>query len=352
MAHQTGKLTLQDVADRAGVSSTAVSLGLRGRPGVSDGTRRRILAAAEEIGYRAVRRAPGRSAAGAVAVLLRDIVSVFSHDVVSGMEEAAGEAGLRLVFFDGRGDFEHLRTEFDELRSQDVAGIVTFGTAIPAEMLQKVAHRTPVVLVGKAERAVPGVDIVSNDDEIGARLAVEHLAGLGHRRIAHLAKGSLRVEGYTRAMTAAGLERYVQVEGGSLETLKPAIRYLLFSILQEENSPTAVFAETDGVAIDFLGAAVDAGLRVPEDISVVGYDSTRQCEMIRPRLSSVRQPRRQMGVTAIRLLQERAAGRTEDRDLVLEPGLDARESSVAPRTASSVVAPSSLSARYQRLQLR
>ncbi|MFC7376672.1 LacI family DNA-binding transcriptional regulator [Brachybacterium sp. GCM10030268] len=351
MAQQTGKLTLQDVAARAGVSSTAVSLALRDRPGVSEGTRDRILAAAEEIGYRAVRRGPNRTAPGTVAVLLRDIVSVFSHDVVSGMEEAAGDAGLRLMFFDGRGDLEHLRSEFEELRAEKLRGIVTFGTAIPAEMLQKAAQRTPVVLVGKAERAVPGVDVVSNDDVLGARLAVEHLVGLGHERIAHLAKGSLRAEGYTQGMRDAGLERHLQIEGGSVETLKPAIRYLLFSILQEENSPTAVFAETDGVAIDFLGAAVDAGLRVPEDISVVGYDSTRQTEMIRPRLTSVRQPRHQMGVSAIRLLQERADGRNEDRDLILEPGLDVRESSVAPRTASSVVAPSSLSARYRRLQL-
>ncbi|WP_114853979.1 LacI family DNA-binding transcriptional regulator [Brachybacterium sp. YJGR34] len=352
MAQQTGKLTLQDVAARAGVSNAAVSLALRGRPGVSEATRRRILAAADEIGYRAVRRATGRSAPGTVAVLLRDIVSVFSHDVVSGMEAAAADAGLRLMFFDGRGDLEHLRAEFDELRVERLQGIVTFGTAIPGEMLQKAAQRTPVVLVGKAGETVSGVDIVSNDDVLGARLAVRHLVECGHVRIAHLAKGGLRAEGYTLGMREAGLERYLQLEGGSTETLRPAIRYLLFSILQEENSPTAVFAETDGVAIDFLGAAVDAGLRVPEDISVVGYDSTRQCEMIRPRLTSVRQPRHEMGIAAIRLLRERAAGRSEDRDLVLEPGLDVRDSSVGPRTASSVVAPSSLSARYRRLRVR
>ncbi|HEX7352624.1 LacI family DNA-binding transcriptional regulator [Brachybacterium sp.] len=347
MPRHAPKVTLQDVAARAGVSATAVSLALRGRPGISETTRERIVAVAEEMDYRAPGRGRVMERPGTVAVVLRDIVSVFSHDVVAGMEAEVerSRGGLRLLFIDGRGDEDHLRAEFRKLTSQKLEGIVLFSTAIPPEELREATQRTPVVIVARMPHAVPGTDIVRNDDLHGAGLAVEHLAGLGHSRIAHLARGTLRVDGYSWQMEAAGLGRHTQIEGGSLDSLRPAIRYLLFSILQETHSPTAVFVETDGVAIDFIGAAVDAGLRVPEDVSVVGYDSTRQTEMIRPRLTSVAQPRHEMGRAAIRLLQERRAGRTEDREVVLRPSLDLRDSTAPPREASPVRVPSSLTAR-------
>ncbi|GAA4997925.1 LacI family DNA-binding transcriptional regulator [Actinopolymorpha pittospori] len=330
MQSSTGKVTLKDVAARTGVSAAAVSLALRGRSGVSAGTRSRIAAVAEEMGYHAIGRGSGRETAGTVGVVLRDIVSVFSHDVVSGMESATADPNLRLIFFDGRGDQEHIRAEFDKLKDQKLKGIVNFGAAIHPRMLQKVAQRTPVVIIGKTEIVVPGVDVVSNDDVLGARLAVKHLIELGHTHIAHLCKGSLRVDGYLQQMAEAGLQLHTQIEGGALDTVRPGIRYLVLSILQEKDAATAVFAETDGIAIDFIGAAVDAGLQVPDDVSVVGYDSTRQCEMIRPRLSSVGQPRHQMGIAAMRLLQERWDGRTEDRHVILKPELDLRESTYAP----------------------
>ncbi|HIY24326.1 MAG TPA: LacI family transcriptional regulator [Candidatus Brachybacterium merdigallinarum] len=347
MHPRTPKVTLKDVAARAGVSTTAVSLALRDQPGVSPQTRDRIVEIAEEMGYRPVARRGPDAAAGIVAVLLRDIVSVFSHDVVAGIEaeiERSG-SGLRLLFIDGRGDDDHIRAEFAKLRSQKLTGIILFSTVVPLEDLTEMMQRTPVVIVAKMPHEVPGADIVRNDDLYGARLAVQHLVDLGHSRIAHLAKGTLRTEGYTRQMEAAGLAHYAQIEGGALETVKPAIRYLLFSVLQETHSPTAVFVETDGVAIDLIGAAVDAGLRVPEDLSVVGYDSTRQCEMIRPRLTSVAQPRHEMGAAAITLLRERWNGRREDREVVLRPSLDVRESAAAPRPASPVQISSSLTAR-------
>lgn len=347
MPPQNSKVTLKDVAERAGVSTTAVSLALRDRPGISPRTRDRIVAAAETLGYRGRKRRRDREAVGTVAVLLRDIVSVFSHDVVAGMEAAVEESGsgLRLLFIDGRGDDDHIRAEFQKLATQKLQGIVLFSTVVPQEQLREVSQRLPVVIVAHMPHAAPGTDIVRNDDHHGARLAVAHLAELGHSRIAHLAKGTLRTEGYTQQMAAAGLARHVQIEGGTLETLRPAIRYLLFSMLQETHSPTAVFVETDGVAIDLIGAAVDAGLRVPEDLSVVGYDSTRQTEMIRPRLTSVAQPRHAMGAAVIQLLRERWAGRAEDREVVLRPSLDLRESTAGPRMQSPVRAPASLAAR-------
>lgn len=340
-------VTLRDVAERAGVSTTAVSLALRNRPGISAGTRDRIVEVAEAMGYRGRRRRRGREAVRTVAVLLRDIVSVFSHDVVAGMEAEVEESGsgVRLLFIDGRGDDDHIRAEFHKLTGQELQGIVLFSTVIGQEELREVSQRLPVVIVANMPHAAPGSDIVRNDDHHGARRAVSHLVELGHSRIAHLAKGTLRTEGYTRQMEAEGLGRHVQIEGGTLETLKPAIRYLLFSVLQETHSPTAVFVETDGVAIDLIGAAVDAGLRIPEDLSVVGYDSTRQTEMIRPRLTSVGQPRHAMGAAVIQLLRERWAGRADVREVVLRPSLDVRESTAGPRATSPVRVPASLTAR-------
>lgn len=324
------RATLKDIAARAEVSVTAASLALRGQPGVSARTRTQILAAAEELGYISAGRGPQHDRK-TVGVLLRDIVSVFSHDVVAGIQQVTDEHDIRLVVADGRGDDETIRAEFEKLAQQPLHGLVVFGTAVTDTALRSCAERMPVVVIGRMGRPVRGVDIVSNDDFQGAKIAVQHLLHQGHSRIAHLSKGLLRRDGFVAQMREAGLELHAQVEGGTPELLKPAIRYILFSVLHEKNSPTAVFAETDGIAIDLIGAALDAGLRVPEDLSVVGYDSTRQCDMIRPRLTSVGQPRHEMGQAAIELLRNRWAGETEDKHIMLEPSLEIRESTSVPR---------------------
>ncbi len=323
--------TLRDVADRAQVSTTSVSLALRNQPGVSSETRETIMAAAQELGYTPGGRGAAHQGRKTVGVLLRDIVSVFSHGVMSGIQSAAAEHGIQLHIADGRGDDATIQDEFDKLTRQSLHGIIVFGTAVSDTALRVCAEQMPVILVGRKNRAVSRVDIVSNDDVTGARTAVRHLLSEGHTNIAHLSKGVLRRDGYVQEMKEAGLELQSQVEGGTPELVKPAIRYLLFSILHEKNAPTAVFAETDGLAIDMIGAALDAGLRVPEDLSVMGYDSTRQCEMIRPRLTSVGQPRYDMGVAAVNLLLSRWEGRSADRHVMLKPSLDVRESTAPPR---------------------
>ncbi|WP_162621872.1 LacI family DNA-binding transcriptional regulator [Microbacterium suaedae] len=329
---RTPKATLQDVAARAGVSTTAASLALRGRSGVSEATRQRILVAANEIGYRppARRDAVTRRVVG---VLLRDIVSTYSHDVVGGLEEMARDTEIEIVLEHGSGEELALAEKFASLRRIATDGIVVISTAIDAETLRTAAREIPIVVVGSLVGDVPGVDVVCNDDEHGARLAVRHLLDLGHTRIAHLTRGTdpgsaagRRRDGFADEMSRAVPGIAPQVEGGSHERRGPATRYLVHAMRYEKNPPTAVFTETDRLAIDLIGACGDAGLRVPEDISIVGYDSTSICEMIRPRLTSVSQPRQDMGRSAFRLLQERHEGRTQDRRVVLRPALHVRES--------------------------
>ncbi|WP_197517269.1 LacI family DNA-binding transcriptional regulator [Microbacterium karelineae] len=330
------RATLRDVAGRAGVSTTAASLALRGRPGVSEATRQRILVAASELGYRAPARRDTTAERRVVGVLLRDIVSTYSHDVVAGLEEMARDTGLEIVLEHGSGEERALDGKLASLRRIATDGIVVISTAIGPDTLRAAAREIPIVVVGSLADPVAGVDVVCNDDEHGARLAVRHLLDLGHTRIAHLTRGTepgsaagRRRDGFADEMARAVPGIPPQVEGGSHERRGPATRYLVHAMRHEKNPPTAVFTETDRLAIDLIGACGDAGLRVPDDVSIVGYDSTSICEMIRPRLTSVSQPRQDMGRSAFRLLQERHEGRTQDRRVVLRPTLHVRGSTAA-----------------------
>lgn len=315
------KPTIRNVAERAGVSKSLVSLVMRGSPHVSERRRQAVLQAARELGYRpnAVARSLVEGRTRLIGAIVADLHNPFFAEFLDGLQESLHGAGLRMLVGSGRWDplFEAEAVEaFLEMR---VDGLVLL--SVVPDSLKEAAASVPVVVVG--ERDVVGVDIVVDDDELGASLAVDHLVELGHRRIAHIegarsTTARYRRAGYERAMRRHGLAAETVVEPGDF-TEDGGYRAAR-ALLRRDPRPTAVFAPNDLVATGALSAADELGMRVPEELSIVGYDNTHLAAIRHISLTSVDQPRRDMGRVAAELLTARIG----------DPARAARQNLVVP----------------------
>lgn len=324
------KVTILDVAREAGVSKSAVSLALRGDAGLGEGTRSTILATAQRLGYRQNRwaRSLVQGRTGLVGVLLTDLSSDYQTEIVHGIEDAAETAGLEVLLSHGRRDPAVLERRLDQLLDIGVDGVVVLSAMLPPQVLAPAAKRAPMVVVGRVEGLPDSIGSVANHDEAGARLAVGHLLGLGHTRVAHLsmsprAAAQARRAAYEEVLAEAGLAATVfqADDDGVTRVVRAANRE------GGDGGPTAVFASNDRGAVAVLGAALDAGLRVPEDLALVGYDNSALSRAVRPALTTVDQPRPRLG----RLAMEQLAGLLgggEARREVLEPTLLVRGSTI------------------------
>jgi DNA-binding LacI/PurR family transcriptional regulator len=328
--------TMEDVARRAEVSRSLVSLVMRGSPKVSSERRDRVLRAAAELGYspNAMARGLASRRSGVVAVLINDLHNPFFAEQFDGLAAAADEKGYRLLLGAGsdvpRSEQSALET-FLEYRPD---GIVLLSPRIPVGTITAIATRAPVVVLGRQVKA-PRVDCVMTDEREGARLAVDHLARLGHRTIVHIDGGrgagaAARRRGYRSAMAKAGLDRFAEVLPG--EFTERAGTEAADVLVQRRRVPTAVFAANDLVAVGAIDALERGGHDVPAAVSVVGYDNIFFARLGHVSLTTVDQPRDEMGRTAIGLLDERIAGSAEPSRLVLtEPHLVERTTTAPPR---------------------
>lgn len=330
----TSRPTIIDVAERAGVSKSLVSLALRGERGVSAASREMILRVADEMGYRSNvwARNLARGGEDLVGVLLTDLGNSYHTDVAVGLEQAAQEQGVSVLVAHGMRSTPRLVAQLERQLALGVGAVVVVSSWLPPELLESAARRVPVVVVGRLQERVPGVDTINNDDAAGARLAVEHLLGLGHERIAHLAASNRpaaleRRRSYAAVLRAHGLGEWVSVTGP--EETAAGIAALVRGVRRGDGTgPSAVFASHDPGALRVVDAALEVGLAVPSDLAVVGYDNSTLARIVRPRLSSVDQPRAAMGRLALELLQERLGGRSQERHEVLAPRLIVRGSTV------------------------
>jgi DNA-binding LacI/PurR family transcriptional regulator len=268
------KVTMADVARAAGVSSALVSLAFRDAYGVSKPTRERILATAGSMGYQPNRMASRLASKvdDTLGVFLLDLHNEVFADMFDGMRDSAHQSGRELVLTVGSISGELDRPALDSLVRARVDVAIAAGLLLPDAELQEFRGRLQLVSVA---RVVPGFDAVASDNVLGATLAVEHLLKLGHRRIVHLASpptdGYLgRREGYTASMARAGFPPQLITCGYS----RQAASDLAGPLLDAPDRPTAIFTHNDQTALGVLDAIHARGLRIPEDISVVGYDNT------------------------------------------------------------------------------
>lgn len=321
------RITLAEVALAAGVSSASASMALNDRPGVARATRERVRAAARRLGYRS--RARGT---GLIGVLPTDLGNPYHTDVIAGIEAAADALGLGVVIAHGRRDSAHLERQLQRLLELDVDGIVAVTTWLSPRALEQAGQVVPVVVIGRMQDAVPGTDSVRNDDQAGAALAVRHLVERGHRRLAHVTLSSrpgpaMRRAGFLAEAGRLNLRGSAQVIGPDPESADEGVEQLLRALRRgDEDAPTAVFAANDIAAVTVLHRAADLRIEVPAQLSVVGYDSSAVALTVRPHLTSVNQPRHQMGRLATQMLRERLDGRGHDAASVVEPVLTVRGS--------------------------
>ncbi|WP_405765438.1 LacI family transcriptional regulator [Streptomyces sp. NBC_00080] len=339
--------TIRDVADRAGVSKSLVSLVLRGSDQVRAEKREAVLRAVRELGYRPNeaarslgerRTVPGsrpRPGGGnpMVGVLLHDLRNPWYVDLLDGLNSLLHASGLHMLLADAR---LHRRVGQDPagpFLDLGADGLVVVGTLPDPAALETVAARMPVVVAAAREPVPAGVDLVANDDERGARLVTEHLVGLGHRRIAHLAGygavADLRRRGFEATMRAAGPDRAALVEAGDM-TEEGGYRATV-RLLARADRPTAVFAVNDMTAVGVLSAAEELGLRVPRDLSVVGYDNTSISRLRHVWLTTVDGAGHEVGRRAARCLLdrlERPGG--EGRLQLTPPVLEVRGTTARP----------------------
>lgn len=322
--------TMEDVAARAGVSRALVSLVMRGSPKVSAARRAAVLAAADELGYspHAMARSLASRTSHLLGVMVSDLLNPFWAEVVDGLDERARAAGFELVINTGGRNPAREQQALLSLGSFRPAGIALLGPVVPAAAIAAAAD-TPLVLVSRGSR-LSTVDTVNDDGRTGSALAVDHLVALGHRDIVHIDGGNgsqsaPRRTGYRAAMTRHGLAPRV-VPGEYTEAAgAAAVRALTEPF-------TAVIAANDLNAVGVLSALTEAGRRVPADVSVVGYDNTWLAALRHLDLTTIDQPRHQMGRLAAEALISRVRGeRTKPARHLLRPSLVVRGTTAVVR---------------------
>lgn len=327
--------TILDVAEEAGVSKSLVSLVMRDSEKVSPSSRKAVLAAAKKLGYRpnAAARTMVRQRSYVVGVLVSDLHNPFFADLIDGIDTAATNAGYRSILTTGNRVAKREELAVSTLLEMRVDGLILVSPVFSRDFAVEASRSVPTVVVGKATRAAT-VDSVTNDDRHGAGMVVDHLVELGHRRIAHIDGGDgagsqPRRTGYERSMQRHGLEGETRsVKGGFTEE---GGRRGMRTLLAEGPTPTAVFVANDLAAIGVLEVLDKEGLSVPGGISVVGYDNTEMAASHRLGLTTVNQPRNEMGHMAASLILTRIdENRTTPRHVVLLPKLVVRESTSPP----------------------
>ena len=341
-AHRSSRVTIREIADLAGVSIATVSRVVNGRNDVSEETRELVQAIVRERGYAANRSARGLSAGrtGLVGVLVPLVYPVYFSAILSGVAEALYEQEMRLVLSPTQHEHDREVSLLDRLMHGMTDGALI---VLPEESSDELARLLDAgyrfVVVDPLEPLDDRIPSVSAAHMSGADQAMQHLLGLGHRRIGMITgpQGWVATEdrrrGYYAALAAAGIQPDPELEVESDFEIAGGGK-AAGALLDLPEPPTAIFAFNDNLAIGVIRAARARGLRVPEDVSVVGFDDVELATIVTPALTTVRQPLAEMGRTAVSLLMrllERKRFETLHVDLATR--LVVRESTAPPRRA-------------------
>jgi LacI family transcriptional regulator len=316
--------TILDVAAVAGVSKSTVSNVMRDASGVSAGTRARVLAAVEQLGYRpnAAARNLVQRRTNLIGVVVWDLANAFDAELVKRIEQHASAGGYTTVVCNTGGHPELEASRIDALLEQRVDGLALLDfTGDRAVLSRLLADRVPVVMVSCwADYA----DCVAVDDQAGIDLAVEHLAALGHERIGYVDQPTM--EATTRRARFAAFER-------ALERRGLPVRWLFSDEGPLPEGPTALVAATDHIAVRLMERLEAAGIAVPRDVSLVGFDGIPVGALARIGLTTVAQPADDLAAQAVALLRNRidrghAAAPEQHR---LAPRLIVRQSTARPK---------------------
>lgn len=330
-----GRVTIRTVAADAGVSVAAVSKVMRNAYGVSDALRLKVEASIERLGYRPSVAARGmRGRTFTLGVLLVGIDNPFLPGIYQGIESVTETAGYKIMVGVGAA---RARTEaqlIEQMIDNRMDGLILVASQIAGETLELYARQIPIVVVGHHEPAAHGYDTVNNNDQRGARIAVEALIARGHRDIAFLTQSDQqdhyadvapqREVGYRAAMAAAGLGNRVRVLALPQHGAPRDVQ--IQQILTAPDRPGAIVCWSDLDAIPLMSAAHRLGVRVPQDLALIGYDNSPVAGLSMIDLASIDQDGPQLGRLAAEALFSRINGRKLAEHLMIDPRLIGRGS--------------------------
>ncbi|SMP61391.1 LacI family DNA-binding transcriptional regulator [Anoxynatronum buryatiense] len=328
------KFNIKDVAKRAGVSISTVSRVINSSKPVKPKTKDRVLEAIEELGYRpnAIARSLKVKHTQSIGIMVPDIANQFYPEVVRGIEDVANMYEYTIFLCNTDLDYEKELQYFTELEEKQVDGLIFMGNLISDALAKQMADAgIPVVLIGTQHADMPSVTI---DNAKAAKDAVGHLIQKGHQRIGIITgkmkdplMGKARLEGYRQALQEAAISwrSELVVEGGyRFKSGYEGARQLLML----DEMPTAIFVASDEMAIGAMRAILEKGLRIPQDIAIMGFDNVDMAGKVYPSLTTIGQPMYEMGAIGTRLLTKYLQGEAVTASqVVLDYELIERESS-------------------------
>jgi LacI family repressor for deo operon, udp, cdd, tsx, nupC, and nupG len=324
---------IADVAKLANVSTATVSRVISNSGTVKKETKEKILEAIKKLNYQPnmLARQLRRLETNTILVVVPDITNPFFSNVLRGIEYVAIKSGYQVILGDAQNSVEREKSYFTIVRQKKADGIILLTARANKQMLEELANEHPVVL---ACEYIEGSKIptVSIDNISSARKVTEYLIRLNHKRIGHITGplnivvGRDRLKGFQQAMSQYGLDvesRFVQ-EGDF--TFESGFN-LMKKFLAVDHPPTAIFAANDEMAIGAIKAAKTSGLRIPEDLSVIGFDDIKFASIVEPALTTVAQPTFNMGKKAMELLINLISNNEIEKDqYILDDELILRDS--------------------------
>jgi len=332
-------ITIRDVAQHAQVSVTTVSHVINGTRFVSEDAKTRVQTAIAALNYvpSAVARSLKSSRTHTVGMMIPNNSNPYFAEIIRGIEDACFAAGFNVILCNSDDDPHKQAAYVRVLSEKQVDGLIVLSSGGDPELLDTLRSASMPQVVVDREIEDLTADLVEVDHEGGARIAVEHLIGLGHARIAciagplELSPARQRVQGWRSALDAARLA-YDDTLMASGSFTAEGGHAAMCALLARR--PSAVFASNDLMAIGAICAAAEAGLRVPQDLSVIGFDDIARAAYSNPPLTTIAQPKHQTGELAARMLMQRIAepGRALQRE-ILRPSLVLRRSTARPEPA-------------------
>jgi LacI family transcriptional regulator len=310
-------VTLKDIAARAGVTSATVSMVINNKPNISEDTRRKVLKIAKELSYypNVIARGLATRRSNAIGVIVPNLASSFVVRVLQGIKSTNRDLDYTVLLFDTIGQKENEAELFQRLaRERRIDGVILISSTVTDDELAVFGQESvPSIVVARRAAAI---DCVYVNNVQGARDATDYLVGKGHTTIACVTSGkpglpmAERLAGYSASLAAHGIpfrhELVVSVDDDVMTDGVSAFR----KIRALQPVPTAVFVPAgDMVAIGIMKEAKKEGRRVPGDLAVVGYDDLPAAEVIEPALTTVRQPKLEMGDYAINMIVDKIEGR-------------------------------------------
>jgi len=326
---------IKDVAIRAGVSTTTVSRVLNGEKYVKEELKKRVNNAIEELGYAPshIARSLVRNKTDLIGVIVPDLTSSFYATILSSIEQTATSNGYNLLVCNINEDIDKELKYLNIFKEMRVEGIIIMHEKINEEIRGFINSLQIPVIFSSVKPMDQSFISVIVDDYSAAYDATKYLIELGHERIAliggdmrDITSGQNRYVGYCNALRDHGLKIiHERIRFGDYKVKSGYER--MGELLRYEQWPTAVFAVSDDMAIGAVNCIIDHGMRVPGDISVMGFDGSQMTELVRPRITSMEQPIHHMGVVTVETLLQLIRGEIEqDEDIILGHRLEVRDS--------------------------